>query len=215
MVTVVLPFYNASKTLSGAVESIMNQNMDDFECILVDNGSNDGSGSIADDRIAMDDRFRLASEPQHGVVPAFNRGAELSKGKYLARMDADDEALPDRLRLQSAFLEKHQQCDAVGGKAEYVSHIPLSEGFKRYVDWVNGIVTEQQIKLKQFVGMPVVNPTMMWRKSSSERYGLYREGVFPEDYEMWLRWLSLGAGIAKVASPVIRWHDYENRLTRT
>ena len=215
VVSVVLPFYNAEQTLERALESISCQSLRNFECIMTDNNSPDGSAAIAKWWAEKDSRFRLINESRQGVVHAFNRGAELARGNYLARMDADDEALPDRLRLQSAFLEKHQKYDAVGGMAEYVSHISLSEGFKKYVDWVNSIIDEQQIKAKQFIEMPVINPTMMWRKSFSDKYGLYREGDFPEDYEMWLRWLNLGARITKVSSPVIRWHDYETRLTRT
>lgn len=215
VVSVVLPFYNAERTLERALVSISNQSLTDFECLMTDNNSKDGSAAVAKWWAERDSRFRLVKESRRGVVHAFNRGAELSKGKYLARMDADDESLPDRLNLQCAFLEKHQEYDAVGGKAEYVSHISLSEGFKKYVDWVNSIENEQQIKMKQFIEMPVVNPTMMWRKSSSDKYGLFKEGNFPEDYEMWLRWLSFEARITKILSPVIRWHDYENRLTRT
>ncbi len=215
LVSVVMPFYNAAATLEKALGSIAGQDMDDFECVLVDNCSSDSSLSIAGSMAEKDKRFRLAGEPQRGVVPAFNRGAVLARGKYIARMDADDESLTHRLRIQTDFLETHPEIDAVGGLAEYVSHIHLSEGFKKYVDWVNSIMTEQQISVKQFIEMPVVNPTMMWRRSSSEKYGLYRAGDFPEDYEMWLRWLSLGARISKISSPVIRWHDYENRLTRT
>ena len=68
---------------------------------------------------------------------------------------------------------------------------------------------------KQFVEMPIVNPTAMWRKEIGNKVGMYRDGDFPEDYEMWLRWLSKGIKIAKIPTVLLKWYDSEKRLTRT
>lgn len=214
-ISVILPFYNAEKTLERAIQSMVRQEETDFELILVDNRSTDKSRSIAKRWTVIDDRLLLADEPKKGVVFASNRAAAESKGRYVARMDADDEASPDKLLLQSEYLESHPDTDAVAGLVEHIPHDRKAAGFSRFVSWSNSIQTSRDIYLNRFIELPVVNPTLMWRREVGERHGLYRSGSFPEDYEMVLRWLDAGVQIAKVPKVVLRWYDSETRLTRT
>jgi hypothetical protein len=88
-------------------------------------------------------------------------------------------------------------------------------GFQRYVDWSNSVISYRQILNSRFIEAPIVNPTAMWRRETMEQFGLYQSGDFPEDYEMWLRWLDGGVKIAKVPQVVLNWHDSAGRLTRT
>lgn len=214
-ISIILPFFNAEKTLNRAIESIANQTFKNFECILVDNNSADKSISIAKAWATKDIRFKLIHEKQQGVVYASNKGSKLSKGVYIARMDADDWAFEKRLELQNDFLDKNPDFDAVSGLVEYIPHKGNTEGFCKYVNWSNSIRTFEEIKLNRFIESPIVNPSAMWRKSSETKYGRYLSGDFPEDYELWLRWLSKGAKIKKINQPVLKWHDSDCRLTRT
>ena len=214
-VSVVLPFFNAELTLERAIESIARQDLKEFECILVDNNSRDAGPDIARYWQEKDHRFRLAEEPQQGVMFASNRGSDLAKGKYLARMDADDYAYPWRLRLQSEFLDQRTEYGAVAGLVNHVGDPSSTGGFLRFVEWSNSIVSYREIYLRRFIEAPIVNPTAMWRRETMDRHGLYRSGDFPEDYEMWLRWLDRGVKIAKIPEVVLDWHDSEGRLTRT
>ncbi len=214
-VSVILPFYNAERTLHRALESIATQDMKDFECVMVDNNSGDGSCSIAEDWANKDNRFRLFRESRQGVMFASNRGAEEAVGKYLARMDADDVALPERLRLQSDFLDENPAYGAVAGRVLHVGDPDSTKGFQRFVDWSNSICSYHEIYHRRFIEAPIVNPTAMWRRSTMEQHGMYLNGPFPEDYEMWLRWLDQGVRIAKLKERVLEWHDSERRLTRT
>ena len=214
-ITVVLPAYNAEKTLSKAIESIAQQEFKDFECILVDNNSTDGSTEIGLQWQAEDQRFRLVEEPKQGVMFASNRGCELARGAYLARMDADDRAYPPRLQLQSKFLDDHPEYGAVAGLVKHVGDPETTGGFRRFVEWSNSLISFEDIYNRRFIEAPIVNPTAMWRRETMEQYGLYRSGDFPEDYEMWLRWLDQGVKITKVPEMVLDWHDSAERLTRT
>lgn len=214
-VTVILPVYNAETTLKRAVDSVLKQTFHDFELLIVDNNSTDRSLPISRESALRDNRIRVFKEVKQIVVHAFNKGLQEATSLYIARMDADDEMLPERLQLQFDFLEANQYIDAVAGLAEYVPHHPNTKGFEDYVNWSNSIVTAEDIFLNRFVEMPVINPTTMWRKSISDRLGAYRNGDFPEDYEMWLRWMDKGIKVEKLNNPVLRWHDSENRLTRT
>jgi glycosyltransferase involved in cell wall biosynthesis len=213
-VSVVIPFYNAEKTLSKAIESIAQQEFEDFECILVDNNSTDGSAEIARHWQNEDKRFKLAKESQQGVMFASNRGCALAMGAYMARMDADDRAYPHRLRLQSEFLDHHPDYGAVAGLVKHVGDPLTTGGFRRFVEWSNSVVTYEEIFNRRFIEAPIVNSTAMWRKETMDRCGLYRSGDYPEDYEMWLRWLDHGVKIAKIPDVILEWHDSESRLTR-
>lgn len=214
-VSVVLPFFNAERTLERAIESISKQDMKDFECILVDNNSSDGGAEIAWKWERKDHRFRLESEPRQGVMFASNKGCEVAGGEFLARMDADDRSYPCRLRLQSQFLDHNPEYGAVAGLVKHVGEPSSTGGFKRFVAWSNSIVSYQEIYHRRFIEAPIVNPTAMWRRVTMDRHGLYHSGDFPEDYEMWLRWLDGNVKIAKIPELVLDWHDSAGRLTRT
>ncbi len=214
-VSVILPFYNAEKTISRAIKSIAEQSFTDFECILIDNNSNDKSPLIAKEWSEKDNRFVVVTEDKQGVVFASNKGFEVSQGEYVARMDADDFAYPSRLFEQIKFLDNNHDYGAVSGLVEYIPHSEFTAGFKRYVNWSNSIITYKEIIKKQFVEMPIVNPTMMWRRDVANKIGMYSNGNFPEDYELWLRWLNRGIRIAKIPNVVLKWYDSDERLTRT
>lgn len=214
-ISVIVPFYDAESTLERAVKSIQGQSFGDFECMLVDNASSDRSGRVAVELIAGDPRFRLLYEEKPGVVPAFLRGLEQARGNFVARMDADDYMYPRRLEYQHDFLEKHSDFGAVGGLAKYRGTGTGQGGFAKYVEWNNTVVSYDQILNQRFVDAPVVNPTAIWRKSTGDALGTYRQGDFPEDYEMWLRWLEQGVKMAKVGEVVLDWWDTAGRLTRS
>ena len=146
---------------------------------------------------------------------ASNHGCEVARGRYIARMDADDVARPQRLRLQHDFLDQNPGYGAVAGLANHVGDPGTTGGFRRFVEWNNSLVSYDQIYARRFMESPIVNPTAMWRKETMEEFGPYRSGDFPEDYEMWLRWLDQGVKIGKVSEVVLDWYDTEARLSRT
>jgi len=182
---------------------------------MVNNNSSDGSRDIALGWEHHDPRFTLLKEERQGVMYASNRGCDAARGDYLARMDADDVSLPGRLRLQSEFLDQNPEFGAVAGKVLHVGDPQNTEGFRRFVEWSNSLCTYKEIYHRRFIEAPIVNPTAMWRRSTMEQHGMYLAGDFPEDYEMWLRWLDRGVKIAKLQEVILEWHDSEQRLTRT
>ncbi len=197
-----------------AIESILGQTFKDFELILVNNNSQDSSEKIAKSHQTQDPRIVLVNETKQGVVFASNYGFQMSRAPLIARMDADDQMFPHRLERQARFLETHSNVDVIGGQVEYQGN-DENIGFRHYVDWSNGLVTAEDLQLNRFVELPVVNPTIMFRKALFNRYGAYIDGNHPEDYEMILRWMYQGVNIEKLAEPVLRWRDHSERLTRT
>lgn len=214
-ISVILPFYNAETTLARAIQSIESQSFTNFECILIDNNSTDNSKEIALKFVNNDKRFKLISEKKQGVMFASNAGWELSKGKYIARMDADDWSHPDKLKLQNDFLDFNSDYGAVGTLVKHISHSEFTGGMARFVEWSNNVITYDEILNNRFIELPIVNPTAMWRREIAQKHGMYKSGDFPEDYEMWLRWLDEGVKICKLKEVLLDWHDSDNRLTRT
>jgi glycosyltransferase involved in cell wall biosynthesis len=214
-VSVVLPFYNCVETLQSSIKSIQQQTYDAFEFVLVDNNSTDGSLEIAAECAARDSRIVLISEPRQGIVPALNTGIEHANGKYIARMDADDISSPERLKRQYQYLEKHSDTGLVASKVNYVGNRTLNSGFFNYVKWNNHILSYEDISLNRFVESPVVHPTVMFRKILVDKYGAYLDGLFPEDYELWLRLLHYGVKMHKLDEYLLDWKDSETRLTRS
>ncbi len=211
LVSVILPFYNAP-FLQDAIESILHQSYPNFELILIDNGSTDSSSEIA--KKYMDHpKVKLKNEARRGVVFAVNKGIELSEGHFIARMDADDISAPNRLRVQIEHLQKNPTVGVVSGLIEY-NGPESNQGFKQYVDWLNSIVTHEDIYLNQFVEFPLANPSLMFRKEIFDAEA-YREGDFPEDYELFLRLQSMRIGMSKVDEYILSWRDSDTRLTRT
>lgn len=215
IVSVILPFFNAAQTLDRAMDSIALQSLSNFECILINNNSTDGSVEIAQIQTEKDRRFILIHEEEQGVMFASNAGSGIARGKFIARMDADDWAFPNRLGLQAKFLDTNPDYGAVSGLVEHIPHSENTKGFARYVDWVNSVQTYQEILNSRFIESPIPNPSAMWCREVAEKHGMYKHGDFPEDYEMWLRWLSKGIKIKKIDETILKWHDSDTRLTRT
>lgn len=214
-ISVLLPYFNAELTLKRAIDSILHQQFHDVELILVDNNSSDSSARIAHEAAKLDHRVVLANEARQGVVFASETGAKMARGKYISRMDADDVAHSGKLLKQKIYLDEHPNCGAIASQVCYVPHKKNTDGFARFVEWSNSICSYEEILHGRFIEMPVVNPTLMWRKEIQAKHGLYRSGGFPEDYEMILRWLHEGVRIEKIPEVLFDWHDSSNRLTRT
>ena len=213
-VSVVLPAYNAAGHLREALESLARQTEPEFETILIDDGSTDDTAGVAKGFAERDKRFRLVGTPHRGLVAALECGLSLARGRYVARMDADDVAHPERLRRQA---DRVDSCPDLGLAACLVEHLgdrQTSEGLARWVDWTNSLVSPDQIALHRFVESPLVHPSVMFRREIVERLGGYREGPFPEDYELWLRWLEAGVRMAKVPEELLSWRERPERLTR-
>ncbi|MGB0992539.1 MAG: glycosyltransferase [Akkermansiaceae bacterium] len=213
-VSIVLPCYNAENDVARAIESIRAQTLTDWELIAIDDGSQDGTLDVLADLAALDHRIRVRSKPHSGVVDTANLAMQLARAPVIARMDADDVSRPDRLSEQLAYLRRNPDCGAVSCLAHFAGNRETAGGYAHHVDWANGCLTQHDIELNRFIDLPVPNPTLMFRSQLLDNHGRYKNGDFPEDYELFLRWISRGVRIGKVNSPLLDWHDPPTRITR-
>lgn len=214
-VSVVLPVFNAAATVGRAVGSICGQTFRDWELIVVDDGSTDGTAEILERCASENARVRVVTRPHAGVTAAANAGLAEARGDFVARMDADDVSHPERLAEQVAWLERDATLGVVSCLVDFGGDRVAREGYALHVDWLNALVTPEQIALNRFVELPVANPSVLFRRELLERHGAFRDGDFPEDYELWLRWLDAGVRIGKVPRALLTWNDLPTRISRT
>lgn len=210
-----MPVRNTSETLERAIASICSQTLSEWELIAVDDFSEDHTFTLLEELAKTNARIRPVKSKSRGIVSALNTGLELARGRFVARMDADDYSHPDRLETQAEFLAAHPQIGVVACLVGFGGDRLRSTGFALHVDWLNTLLSHEQISLNRFVESPLAHPSVMFRRELPGRFGGYREGDFPEDYELWLRWLEAGVRIAKVPRELLIWHDPPNRLSRT
>lgn len=215
LVSVLLPVYNAADTLPEALDSLLAQTLADFEIIAVDDGSTDDSGAILHATAARDPRIRPAFAPHAGLIAALNRGLAECRGEFVARMDADDYAYPERLARQAALLQEQPDISVVSCLVETVSDMDAGEGFQRYTEWLNSLVNPEDIERDIFVESPLAHPSAMLRRGELLELGGYQDRGWPEDFDLWLRYHVAGKRMAKVPQVLLRWRDHGDRLTRS
>ena len=162
LVTVLLPVRDEAPYLPEALGSLSAQTLEDFEVLVVDDGSADGSAEIAEEHARRDVRFRVLRQARSGLVAALECARALARGRYLARMDGDDVALPGRLELQVAAL-RSEGLAACGGGVSYFPEDGIQDGTRRYERWINGLVTAEAAARDVFVECPLPHPTLVVR----------------------------------------------------
>lgn len=214
-ISVLLPIHNAAHTLRTCLDSILRQSLREFELIMVDDGSDDGSTLILQEYARQDHRLKLYTPGRIGLVQALNLGLNAAHSDFIARMDADDIMHPDRLLLQHDYLLNHPTVSLVGTQVEAFPKTGVRQGYQEYIDWQNRCVTPEEIERDIYLESPLAHPSVMYRKSSILAVGGYLHGDFPEDYELWLRLHHRGYRMAKIPRTLMYWRDSEYRTSRT
>lgn len=210
--SILMPVRNGAGTLDRAMQSIRSQSSEDWELIVVDDGSSDDTPRILADLASRDHRIRPITLPPRGIARALQAGCDACRGEWIMRMDADDWMHPERIASQLAFADGNPDLAVVSCLVRYGG---LAEGYAAHVDWLNSLVSPESIALRRFVESPVAHPSVMFRRNLIERHGGYRDGDFPEDYELWLRWMDAGVRFGKVPIELLEWSDPPGRLSRT
>ena len=212
LVSVVMPVYNGAPYLRSAVESILLQSLQDLELIVVDDGSTDEG--ISGLSALSDSRLHILRKPHTGVIDTLNLGIAKSTGDYVARMDADDIALPNRLENQAEFFERLQP-DLLGGGVEMFSeNKPLGAGFQHYGEWLNRLQSHEEIIRHLFIECPIPSPTLFTTRRLLLQTGGYDAGIYPEDYNQILKCFKAGFCLMNTEQKVLRWRDHPARASR-
>jgi glycosyltransferase involved in cell wall biosynthesis len=208
-ISVLMPVYNNDRYVADAVDSILNQTVDDFEFIIVDDGSTDQTSAILSQYENRDARIRVIRRSNGGIVSALNEGLAFCGGEYIARMDGDDIAYSNRFALQMDYLDKHPDCVVVGGIFMGIDEEGKTLGPYRFV----------RNKVTSFRTFPIqvaltVHPLAMIRKQALLALGGYR-ATFPhaEDYELFLR-ISKYGRVHNLNEILLNYRNHEQSVSR-
>ncbi len=179
--TVLMPVFNAARHLDDALASIAKQSFTDFELLVIDDGSVDGSAAIVARHAQADTRIRLVRQERRGLVATLNPGLAMARGELIARMDADDVAVEHRLAHQVRFLDEHPNVAVVGTAVKW-----LADG--RLISPPPPPLGARQLAASLPRQCPLIHPTVMARKQALIEAGSYRPAFqHAEDYDLWLR----------------------------
>ena len=203
-VTILLPARDAAATLTPGLQSIARQRHAEFRCLVIDDGSRDATAATAQRFAEQDPRFALITNDGQGITAALQLGLERADSPFVARMDADDIMHRDRLRLQIAALHRDRELALVGCHARPFPETALGEGTRSYAAWLRSIRCTEDIARDAFIECPLLHPTWCGRTELMRRFG-YREGDWPEDYELLLRMLHEGQRLGVVPRILHGW----------
>jgi len=199
---------NAERYLEQALKSTLDQRFEAFELIAIDDGSTDGTSGILARTSQRDERLRVFSQPNQGVIAALNRGCALARGRYIARMDADDVALPDRFARQIAFLESHPTVAVLGSAVDLINDTGVPIRRARFP------LHDRQIKQVLSAGANCIShPAVMMRKDAFVAVGGYRPPfLHAEEYDLWLRTAEHYA-LANLPDVLLHYRVHANQLS--
>lgn len=209
-ITVLMAAHNAEKYLGESIESILNQTYADFEFLIFDDASTDNTSSILKKYADGDTRIRvIRNKTNIGLTKSLNQGLREARGMYIARMDADDIALPDRLELQKKYLEEHQNITCVGGATIIIDANSKQTGTKQPPTDL------ELLKFHMMLKNQMSHPTVMFRTADILSIGGYDESFrYAQDYDLWSRLLSTGKMIGNISQPVLKYRFHASSITQ-
>ncbi|MBN1193315.1 MAG: glycosyltransferase family 2 protein [Coriobacteriia bacterium] len=185
--SIVIPAYNAELTLAETLAAVAAQTFGDWECIIVDDGSSDGTLALAAEYATRDSRFRVISQENQGTGGAYNAGVRASAGDNIVICSADDVLLPEHLATVSAFIESHRDYDifSTNGLVRMESGATAPRYSTRQA--------ECSLQLADVIAECFYGVGAVYRRSVFNLVGGYQTGIFGEDYDFWLRAMASGA----------------------
>lgn len=207
-ISVIMPVFNAERYVAQAVESILNQTFTDFEFIIINDGSTDNSLKILGNYAEKDDRIRLFSRENRGLVSTLNEAITLAQAPLIARMDADDVALPNRFKLQYEFMQVHPKVVCLGGG------IKVIDAQSRFLITPEIKSGSEAVELSALQGItPICHPTAMYRKDIVQLAGSYQAHDYPaEDLGLFLNLTEYGL-LDNLAETVLEYRIHNNSIS--
>jgi glycosyltransferase involved in cell wall biosynthesis len=203
-----MPVHNGARYLAEAVDSILGQTFADFEFLILDDGSTDSTPALLARRAAGDSRIRVVSRPNRGLTASLNELLAQARGEFIARMDADDVALPERFARQVEFLEGNPGVVCVGGATLMI------DGEGRFLTVISPPADDAAIQSAALAGHgAITHPSAMMRRTALEAVRGYDDN-YPaaEDLDLWLRLGEVGK-LANLPTPVLKYRLHANSIS--
>lgn len=209
-ISVILPVYNGGDYLSYAIESILNQTFTDFELIIINDGSTDSTYDVIKNFAIKDKRIIAINRENKGLISSLNEALDISKGKFIARMDADDIALPNRLQKQIDYLLE-TKLDICGCHYFEINEANNIIGLRLVP------TTQEMITIALTSNVPFAHPSILMNKEfltkNKLKYGCGTE-KYAEDLNLWIQMFNSGAKFGNVDDILFRYRILPNSLSR-
>ena len=207
LVSVVMPARNAGRFVDSAIRSVLTQTFPDFELLVIDDGSDDDTRAICARFASSDARMVVATNPGRGLVEALNHGLHRARGRYIARMDADDICLPERFARQVDLLGSNGDMSVVGSWADIIDERGATIGA------MTPPTDPKDVRIELMRRSCIVHPSAMIRSETIRRVGGYRRAfVGCEDYDLWLR-ISEVADLANLGDVLLLYRMHDDQVT--
>jgi glycosyltransferase involved in cell wall biosynthesis len=203
-VSILVPSFNeAPATITESLLAIRNQTFRDFECLVIDESTDPAKAAAIQTECALDPRFRyIHPDSRLGLAGSLNLGLATANGALIARCDADDVCLPNRLDLQVQFLQEHPNIGILGGTMDIIDETGRTTGHRGYP------LKHDDIARTMMLTNAMAHPTVMFRRDLPERFGPYDPTFrFSEDLELWLRWLNAGVRFANLPQTLLKYRQ--------
>lgn len=200
-ISVLMPVYNGQKFLEESIRSIIDQSFSDWELIIINDGSTDVSENIITS--FSDSRIRYFKNTTNiGLINTLNKGIDYCRGQYIARMDCDDISMPDRLLIQSLFLDQNTEYSMCGCDAVVIDSIGKKIG------QITNLSTDKYLQINLLFSVPFVHPGMMIRSAIFEQFKYDDAYKYAEDYDLWCK-IAKVSKVSNISQPLIkyRWHS--------
>jgi len=210
LISVILPVYNGAQFLSDAIESILTQDFNNFEFIIINDGSTDDSIKIIEHYASVDSRIIAINRENKGLIYTLNEGIKRSTGEYIARMDADDVSIKNRLQSQYKYMSANK-LDICGGNYIEIDADSKETCHKRVFQ------KDYEILLAMATNVPFAHPSVMMRKEflnlNKLTYGMngYKHA---EDLDLWMNMYNSGAKFGNINSIILKYRILANSMSR-
>lgn len=215
LVSILTPFKNTDAYISECITSILNQTYEHWELLIINDGSTDKSKDIVAAFAKEDSRIRLFDSPGQGIIEALQFALEHSKGHYLTRMDSDDIMPPHKLDAMVKALNQHGKGYIAVGLVKYFSETQVSEGYKAYEQWLNGLTKNGDNFKELYKECVIPSPCWMVSKQDLLQCDGFNPNRYPEDYDLTFRFYKYGLQCIPCNSVLHHWRDHTLRTSKT
>ncbi|MAV83339.1 MAG: glycosyltransferase family 2 protein [Gammaproteobacteria bacterium] len=206
-ITVIMSVFNGSKFLAESIQSILDQTFKEFEFIIINDGSTDNSLDIIRSFESADSRIKVISKLNEGLAKSLNTAISISKGEYIARMDADDISYKNRLEKQYEFMQKNKSIDLCGCSMDIIDELGNVTSEKIQAS------NNHEILKKRFFQSPILHITFFGKKLFFLKNNGYREEFkYAQDYDLVMRGIDAGAKICNIKHKLVQYRDYKQKI---
>lgn len=206
-ITVIMSVFNGSKFLAESIQSILDQTFKEFEFIIINDGSTDNSLDIIRSFESADSRIKVISKLNEGLAKSLNTAISISKGEYIARMDADDISYKNRLEKQYEFMQKNKSIDLCGCSMDIIDELGNVTSEKIQAS------NNHEILKKRFFQSPILHITFFGKKLFFLKNNGYREEFkYAQDYDLVMRGIDAGAKICNIKHKLVQYRDYRQKI---